>query len=174
MKAQPNKRQRTRLWLNFVRLFIIMPIATFSRRKSSKRQNSSDIEDERHHESPEEEHPQSRRDVVNGAKQQKKASTSKKQQAEAEDALDEDEDDEGRIDIENFRDQPLGRAEMQKLQGIGRDWLAMEREVRLSWRVVGDVAVSVADASEGDDAEQVLLIHFCNTSIELCSESSST
>ncbi|KAF5382432.1 hypothetical protein D9615_002959 [Tricholomella constricta] len=143
-----------------------MPVAKFSRRKSSKRQASSDIEDDRPSQSraadqveDDEDDSRSRR-RTNGIKSEKKPDFSRKKEpkrveADDEDA-DDDDDDDGRIDVENFHDQPLRRAEMTKLQGISRDWNMMEKQVRPNWNVVGDVAVALAEVGEGDNVDEGL------------------
>jgi len=117
-----------------------MPISTFSRRKS-RRQDSSDIEDEA---------PSNR--VVGG---DRNGQQTRRRALQVTGGGDDEDDDEGRIDIENFSDQPLEKIDAPKLQGIGRDWITMEQRVRQHWKVVGDVAVSIADAAEGEDAEKV-------------------
>ncbi|KAF8073814.1 hypothetical protein FPV67DRAFT_769004 [Lyophyllum atratum] len=140
-----------------------MPVATFSRRKSSKRQASSDIEDEgpshpRAAEQVEDDEPQSRR-RANGVKKERKPVLKQeltRREANDADGDDDDDDDDERIDIKNFRDQPLGRADVTKLQGISRDWNSFEKQVRPNWRVVGDVAIVLAEAGEGNDVEEGL------------------
>ena len=131
-----------------------MPVSTFSRRKS-RRQDSSDIEDEA---------PSNK--ATGGDRDGQQA---RRRAVHATGGGDDDENednDEGRIDIENFRDQPLGKIDAPKLQGIGKDWITMEQRVRQHWKVVGDVAVSIADAAEGEDAEKVdtKFTHFVSTS----------
>lgn len=135
-----------------------MPVTTSSRR--SKRPVVSDIEDDqpsqpRADEVEEEGGTRSRRRPATDMKKEKKASASRQQQRSTEADEDDDGDDDGRIDVANFSDQPLGKADVTKLQGIARDWNHMEKQVRQNWRVVGDVAVSLAEAAEGDDAEKV-------------------
>ncbi|RDB17908.1 E3 SUMO-protein ligase nse2 [Hypsizygus marmoreus] len=146
-----------------------MPVSTFSRRKSSRRQMSSDIEEDRPSQSRADEQveeadegPSRRR--TNGVKKEKKPNISRRQERAPEvngnrdedDEDDDDDDEDGRIDIANFRDQPLAKTDVVKLQGIARDWNQMEITTRQNWRVVGDVAVAIADAAEGEDAEQGL------------------
>ncbi|KAG5650963.1 hypothetical protein H0H81_010401 [Sphagnurus paluster] len=135
-----------------------MSVATSSRRKASKRQASSDIEDERPSQSradeqveDDEDEPQARRRATNGVKKEKKLDISRKQNTREVGEDDDDEDDDGRIDVENFHDQPLSRADAAKLQGLGRDWNNIAKHVRPNWRVVGDVAVALAEVGEGED-----------------------
>lgn len=143
-----------------------MPTATSSRRKASRRQMSSDIEEDRPSQTKSNEQvddedeggSRSRRRPTNGVKEKKPIISKQKERDHVNKGEDGDDDDDGRIDIANFRDQPLGRADVAKLQGISRDWGNMERQVRQNWSVVGDVGVSMAEAAEGDDAEKVRLI----------------
>jgi len=148
-----------------------MPTATFSRRNVSRRQASSDIE---------EDHPTQRRDRetvdddeqprrrVNGIKKEKKATSSRQVAKQPEDAGntggdDEGKDDNDRIDVDNFHNQPLGRADLPKLQGISKDWQQMGKQVQQNWNVIAEVATSIADTAEGDDAEAVCANFLCNT-----------
>jgi hypothetical protein len=146
-----------------------MPTATFSRRNTSRRQASSDIEEDRSpkrrgreavdDEEDEDEQPRRR---VNGVKKEKKVTSSRqaaKQPENGHDKIDDDDDgdDDDRIDVKNFRNQPLSRADLPKLQGISNDWQQMERQVQQNWNVIADVATSLADAAEGNDAEAVCL-----------------
>lgn len=148
-----------------------MPVTTFSRRKnSSRRQNSSDIEEDRPSQSradeqvdeDEDEDDQPRR-RTNGVKKEKKPSTSSRR-AETARPKDEDtdgeadngeDDDDDKIDIANFQDQPIAKADMKKLLGLSQDWNQMEKLIRQHWKVIGEAAVSMAEAAEGNDAEEV-------------------
>ncbi|KAG5648282.1 hypothetical protein DXG03_004852 [Asterophora parasitica] len=148
-----------------------MPTATFSRRKS-KRQASSDIEDDRPSQSRhvdqvegDQDDSRLRQRGANGVKKEKKPAITKKRGSGRDegnkdavdgDGDDDDDDDDGTIDVDNFHDQPLRRADVAKLQGISRDWNMMDKEVRPNWRVVGDVAVALAETGEGDDMEEGL------------------
>lgn len=149
-----------------------MPAATFSRRNASKRQASSDIEEDQpaqqrvreavDDEDDEDEQPRRR---VNGVKKEKKVTSSRTKKPpkdddadeddEEEEKEDDDDDDDDKIDVRNFHDQSLSRADLPKLQGLSKDWQQMEKQVQQNWSVIVDVAASVADAAEGDDAEAV-------------------
>jgi hypothetical protein len=146
-----------------------MPTATFSRRNASRRHASSDIEEDRSpkrrgreamdDEEDEDEQPRRR---VNGVKREKKATSSRQAAKQPEICIDkvdydDDGDDDDKIDVENFHNQPLSRADLPKLQGISNDWQQMERQVQQNWNVIADVATSLADAAEGNDAEAVCI-----------------
>jgi hypothetical protein len=107
-----------------------MPVTKFSSRKATRRA-SSEIEDEG---------PSNPPNQVSLKRERKNV---------------DDEDDEEIIDINNFQDQPLGKNDGQKLINIGKDWLSMEQTVKQNWKVVGDVAVSIADNGEGQEVEKV-------------------
>lgn len=67
-----------------------------------------------------------------------------------------DGDDDDRIDIENFRDQPLDKKEGAKLHGIAQDWEMIRKQIhQSSFRLVKDVAISLADVMEVGKAEEV-------------------
>ncbi|OAX44289.1 hypothetical protein K503DRAFT_706570 [Rhizopogon vinicolor AM-OR11-026] len=144
-----------------------MPVASSSKRKStrSRREPSSDgIEDENPSqragnnddvEGGEDEEEQPRRRV----KQEKKVHKQTREESEHEDepvhAIDDDEDD--RIDIKNFCDQPLDKKEGGKLAGIAQDWEMIRKQIHQgSFSLVKDVANSLADVMEGDHADQAL------------------
>ncbi|KAG5715203.1 E3 SUMO-protein ligase nse2 [Termitomyces sp. T112] len=141
-----------------------MPSATFSRKKSHKRQASSEIEDGgpssfRGVEQVEddEDEPYTRR--VNRVKTEKKPNVATKKERVLNDEDEDnggDDDDDERIDVENFHDQPLSRVEFTRLQGLSRDWKMVADQVKPNWSVVGDVAVALADHSEGKEVEQGL------------------
>ncbi|KAG6376960.1 hypothetical protein JVT61DRAFT_995 [Boletus reticuloceps] len=71
---------------------------------------------------------------------------------------DEDEDvDDGRIDIENFRDQPLDKKDGAKLHGIAQDWEMIRKQIhQSSFRLVKDVAISLADVMEVGESGEAL------------------
>lgn len=69
---------------------------------------------------------------------------------------DDDDDDDGRIDIQNFHDQPLDRKEGAKLHGIAQDWEMIRKQIHQgSFRLVKDVAVSLAEVMEVGEAGEV-------------------
>ena len=147
-----------------------MPTATFSRRHASRRQASSDIEEDRStqqkgremvddEDSDEDEQPRRRVNRV------KKKATSSRQVARTQRDENKDgdnEEDNDRIDVDNFHDQPLGRVDLPKLLGLSKEWQQMEKQVQQIWNVIVDVAASVADAAEGADADAVCFKFLCN------------
>ena len=146
-----------------------MPVASKSRKRRFRRAPSSDnIEEE---EDPSQRHAD---DVDNGGDSEedvqpvRKTVTVKKEKkpkitrddtrasaAGPSNARDDDDDDD-RIDIENFRDQPLDRKEGAKLHGIAQDWEMIRKQIhQSSFRLVKDVALSLADVMEVGQAEEV-------------------
>ncbi|KAG9315911.1 zinc-finger of the MIZ type in Nse subunit-domain-containing protein [Chiua virens] len=70
--------------------------------------------------------------------------------------------DDGEIDIENFHDQPLDKKEGAKLHGIAQDWEMIRKQIhQSSFRLVKDVAMSLADVMEVGEAEGVGVILTC-------------
>lgn len=60
------------------------------------------------------------------------------------------------IDIQNFHDQPLDKKEGAKLHGIAQDWEMIRKQVhQSSFRLVKDVAISLAEVMEIGDARNV-------------------
>jgi hypothetical protein len=146
-----------------------MPAATLSRRKnSSRRQDSSDIEEDRptqpgaNEQVDDDDEDQPRR-RTNGVKKEKKPGNSSRaaqpmgpnnnENFDEED--DEEDDDDGKVDIANFQDQPISRADLKKISGLSEDWDQMQKFIRQNWKVIGDAAVSMAEAAEGDEGEEV-------------------
>lgn len=69
---------------------------------------------------------------------------------------DEDDEDDDRIDIQNFHDQPLDKKEGAKLHGIAQDWEMIRKQIHQgSFRLVKDVAISLADVMEVGEAGEV-------------------
>ncbi|KAG6830696.1 hypothetical protein H0H92_015172 [Tricholoma furcatifolium] len=135
-----------------------MPIATSSRRGSNKRRASSDIEDADTSQSrgdrvTNEEH--SRRHA-NGVKKERKAVKQEPSHAGENDDDNDNDDEDERIDVENFTDQPLGRTDVSKLQGLARDWSGITDKVRPNWQVVGEAAVALVDTGEGAEVDDGL------------------
>ncbi|KAI6147499.1 hypothetical protein BKA82DRAFT_139549 [Pisolithus tinctorius] len=95
---------------------------------------------------------QSRRTV----KKDKKDKKGKAVHGEGGLALESDNDD-GRIDVENFRDQPLDKKEGAKLHGIAQDWELIRKQIHQgSFSLVKDVAISLADVMEVDQSVEAL------------------
>ncbi|KAG8214475.1 hypothetical protein J3R82DRAFT_9528 [Butyriboletus roseoflavus] len=68
-----------------------------------------------------------------------------------------DDDDDDRIDIQNFHDQPLDRKEGAKLHGIAQDWEMIRKQIhQSSFRLVKDVAISLAEVMEVGEAGEAL------------------
>ena len=69
---------------------------------------------------------------------------------------DDNDDDDDRIDIQNFHDQPLDKKEGAKLHGIAQDWEMIRKQIhQSSFRLVKDVAISLADVMEVGEAGEV-------------------
>lgn len=74
-----------------------------------------------------------------------------------------DEDDDADIDpLEELGDQPLDKAQAQKIHGYAQDWdmIRKSRHVHF-YGVVKDVATSLAEFAEGDKAEKVSELSYC-------------
>lgn len=73
-----------------------------------------------------------------------------------------DDGDDDRIDIQNFHDQPLDKKEGAKLHGIAQDWEMIRKQIHeSSFRLVKDVAISLADVMEVGDAGDVGTVISC-------------
>ena len=60
------------------------------------------------------------------------------------------------IDIKNFKDQPLLRADSRKISAVAQDWEQIRRNMRsTSLPLVEQVAVAMAEAGENKDGEAV-------------------
>lgn len=67
-----------------------------------------------------------------------------------------DDDDDDKIDIQNFGDQPLEKKDGAKLHGIAQDWEMIRKQIhQSSFRLVKDVAISLADVLEVGEAGEV-------------------
>ncbi|KAG2155841.1 uncharacterized protein EDB93DRAFT_1128476 [Suillus bovinus] len=141
--------------------------ASSSRRKStrSRREPSSDrIEEEypsQHAgnnddvEGGDDEEEQPRRKVKQENKAKKRARRDSESDNDPPAVVDDDED--NRIDVENFHDQPLDKKEGAKLSGIAQDWEMIRKQIHQgSFSLAKEVATSLADVLEGDDANQAL------------------
>ncbi|KAL0960647.1 hypothetical protein HGRIS_005676 [Hohenbuehelia grisea] len=142
-----------------------MPVASSSRRRASARaQESSDIEDDRSmrgtqedvEEDDDEEAPRASRKAsknVNGKGKGKEAARNDPADDEAE-AEDEDEDEDEHIDVANFKDQPLPRDVLPKLNGLAQDWAHMSGMLSTSSDIIVNVAVAMADYVQGEESEK--------------------
>ncbi|KAH7921912.1 hypothetical protein BV22DRAFT_1038079 [Leucogyrophana mollusca] len=148
-----------------------MPAAGSSRRKSarSRREPSSDrieeddptqhgADDDVEGEGSEEEQPQRKRKSVVVKKEKKSTKQARgDSEPEEEPAEHDEDDDDDRIDIQNFKDQPLGREEGMKLRGIAQDWEMIRKQIhQSSFNMVKGVAISLADVMEGEQAVAAL------------------
>ncbi|KAF9468565.1 hypothetical protein BDZ94DRAFT_1208718 [Collybia nuda] len=144
-----------------------MPTAISSRRKhSSRRRNSSDIEEDRPSQPRNEEvdeqdgsddQPRRRTNGVRKEKRPQQGGQARRKLEDYDGEMDKDEkDDDDKIDITNFQDQPIAKVDMKKLLGLAQDWNQMEKLVRQNWKIIGDAATSMAEAVEGDDGEEAL------------------
>lgn len=159
-------KQRTRLWLT---TSTTMAVGSSSRYKSkARRQASSDIEEDQPTQgknkdrADDDEDAHSRRSRTVKREKKPTASRRAKDDDSGENVAgggenDEDNDD-GRINIDDFHNQPLVKADGGKLQGLASDWDLMEKKIRQNWNVVGDVAAAMAEVAEGKEGEKVRYI----------------
>ncbi|KAJ7147531.1 hypothetical protein C8R43DRAFT_535232 [Mycena crocata] len=138
-----------------------MPVAT-SRRKRATRQASSDIEEDqptqarhaRDDVDDEEEDVPARRPKKEKPAVKKEKGAAKGQSRQAQPDEDDDDDDD-RIDIENFADQPLTKADCSKIQGLASDWDSIETALHQPSPIISGVAASMTEAA-GEDAQEGL------------------
>ncbi|KAF7346187.1 E3 SUMO-protein ligase nse2 [Mycena sanguinolenta] len=140
-----------------------MPVATSSRRRKSARQASSDIEEDQptqgtraaaRDDVDEEEEDAPRRSKKD--KVQVKKEAVKKEKGKARQEEDDDEDDEDdRIDIANFADQPLTKADGPKIVGLSKDWQSVEGVMHQPASIISAVAAAIAEV-DGDEAQEGL------------------
>ena len=76
-------------------------------------------------------------------------------QVEDEDTENESDDDNVKIDVANFKDQPLSRVEMPKVKGLATDWEDMAKKIQQSWAGVRQVAVAIAESAEDEKCQKV-------------------
>jgi E3 SUMO-protein ligase NSE2 len=64
-------------------------------------------------------------------------------------------EDDGRIDIESFQDQPLDNRDAQKLYGISSDWALIRKKFHsTAFSLVRDTAVGAEESAEGEEARE--------------------
>ncbi|KAJ7095970.1 hypothetical protein B0H15DRAFT_946513 [Mycena belliarum] len=134
-----------------------MPVAT-SRRKKSARQASSDIEEDQPTQGKQplddvdddEEDAPSRR-----VKKEKPGVKREKGKARKEDLEEDEEDEDDRIDIANFADQPLTKADCGKIQGLVKDWDGIEEVMHQPSPIIARVASAMAEVA-GEEAQEGL------------------
>ena len=135
-----------------------MPVPTASRHRLARRQNSEEIEDARRTQArrpaddvSDDDQPAVR---VKKEKKGKKRAVANDEDDDAPDgaapADDDDEDEDDRIDVDNFPDQPLSRADLHKLKGISQDWESMANQIGQQHGIYRDVATAMAEAGEPD------------------------
>jgi hypothetical protein len=138
---------------------IIMPVASSSRRRTRiTKQSSSDR--------IEEDNPtQQGEDVDGDEEEQPKQSTKRakgKARATSRGALQqetvggEDDVEEDENDYKNLPDQPLSKSDAAKLKGLALDWSQIRKGIHQpSFNQLRDIAIALADTTEGDEAEGV-------------------
>ncbi|KAJ7288421.1 hypothetical protein C8J57DRAFT_1280184 [Mycena rebaudengoi] len=143
-----------------------MPVATSRRKKPARRQASSDIEDEATQgrtardevdEDEDEDDAPSRVKKEKTARQEGKGSCERKIGScfpKRSKTMTDDEDD--RIDIDNFADQPLTKADTTKINGLMADWQAVEGAMHQNAAIISHVAVSMAEVSNGEEGQESL------------------
>jgi hypothetical protein len=147
-----------------------MPVATSSRRiPTARRQDSFDIENSRpaqvngddDDDVSEDEEPRRKTQVklekkTNGnAKGKQKSGPNDDDEDVGSDYGAEDDDNEDRINVDNFPDHPLQHSDLLKLKGISKDWESMQRQTWDKWDSIKDVAAAIAEARDGDPNQEV-------------------
>ncbi|KAJ7459749.1 hypothetical protein FB451DRAFT_1271421, partial [Mycena latifolia] len=138
-----------------------MPVAT-SRRRKSARQVSSDIEEDQPTQGrrtqdevdDEDDDAPARRVKKEKAAVKKEKGTGKSQSRQDEPEEDE-EDDDDRIDIDNFADQPLTKADCNKILGLSKDWNSIEAAMHQPSPIIAQVASAMAEVA-GEEAQEGL------------------
>lgn len=140
-----------------------MPAASSSRRKApSRRRNSEDIEMDRptqdQVDNVESDGDAPRPSGKRGGKQaSKNKSRAQEPEREGGSAQGEESDDE-RIDVSNFTDQPITKANAQFILGMANDWTTCDKVIRQHWSLLNDIGVALADAADGDEEPEVRYI----------------
>ena len=61
-----------------------------------------------------------------------------------------------RIDVQNFKDQPLSKEDAKKIQGLVVDWETIVKKIEDNpFTLVREVAASMAESTMGDDRDTV-------------------
>ncbi|KAG7088494.1 hypothetical protein E1B28_012482 [Marasmius oreades] len=144
-----------------------MPTTTSSsRRKASRREPTSDID-----ESPptntrrsvdedvEDDEVQSRRPNRKNVKKKGKNRAVVPPDDNADEVEDDDEEDEDEdpIDVENFPDQPLLRAHVERLHAFSTDWQSVANTIKTSEGAMEGIALALSEATDGDAVDKELL-----------------
>ncbi|KAG7443100.1 uncharacterized protein BT62DRAFT_1035462 [Guyanagaster necrorhizus] len=145
------------------RAFPFLPTTMSSRRRSARAQESSDIEEgatqtpSREDVDMDDEDEQPRRRTKSKTdKKEKRPQVNGEQHTTPREARQPDTDDEDPIDVENFADQPLGEGDLQKLNGLSRDWMLMTAKIQEHCGAIDDVAVAVLDHGGKEVADKNL------------------
>jgi hypothetical protein len=96
-------------------------------------------------------------------KKEKTSKTGRRSRPTADDDEEEDEDEEqvnedhgDRIDVANFKDQPLARSDAGKLTGITKDWEMVRKQSQSAANgLMENIGVSMADLMDEDEATKV-------------------
>lgn len=133
-----------------------------SSRRRTRAQESSDIEEgttqapsrEDVEMDDEDEQPR-RRTKSKTEKKEKKPQVNGKQRIGPQQAREPDTDDEDPIDVENFADQPLGEGDLQKLNGLSKDWTLMTAKIQEHCGAIDRVAEAMLEHGKKEVAEKV-------------------
>ncbi|KAJ6557375.1 hypothetical protein DFH09DRAFT_1262322 [Mycena vulgaris] len=142
-----------------------MPVATSSRRRKTTRQASSDIEEDQStqggraqdevDDDEDEDKDAPPRRVKKEKTAVKKEKGPAKSQSRREDPEEVEDEDDDRIDIDNFADQPLTKADCAKILGLSKDWMTVEDAMHQPSPIIGRVASAMAEVS-GEEAQEGL------------------
>lgn len=145
-----------------------MPAASSSRRRNNGRSRvlaSDDIEEDQHsqHENEDDDvdEDENEEQPSRSARVKKEKLSRSRRSQHVESAGDEDEDedevDENRIDIANFKDQPLSKDDSgPKINGIIKDWEMIRKQSQHSVKGLMDsIGVSMADLMQPEEAKKV-------------------
>ncbi|KAJ7175756.1 hypothetical protein C8R46DRAFT_989868 [Mycena filopes] len=133
-----------------------MPVAT-SRRRKSARQASSDIEEDHATQAPpaRDEVDDDDEDAPQRTRVKKEKTTVKKEKGKAKapkaEPEEDESDDDDRIDVENFADQPLTKADCGKIQGLVKDWESVEQLMHQPSPIITNAATAMAEVA-GEEA----------------------
>ncbi|KAJ7043978.1 hypothetical protein C8F04DRAFT_1027764 [Mycena alexandri] len=136
-----------------------MPVAT-SRRRKSARQASSDIEEDQATQAApvRDDVDEGEDDALQRTRVKKEKVAVKKEKGKAKataskEEPEEDDDDDDRIDVQNFADQPLTKADCAKINGLATDWLNVEEVMHQHSPFITNAATSMAEVA-GEEAQE--------------------
>ncbi|PFH53946.1 hypothetical protein AMATHDRAFT_72968 [Amanita thiersii Skay4041] len=145
-----------------------MPVASTSRKKLTRRRAaSSEIEEDNAANEDDNNEMRAKGETVKKGKHARKEKQREEDHSDGQDNAETgvydinegdggDDGDENHIDVENFTDQPLTRAELQKLNGLVLDWQMVNKKMQQSWSGVRSAAVAIASAGEDGEGEETL------------------